>query len=78
MILAFGLLSDYIGRRKMFLTGMAVLALFAVPYFMLVSTSNIWLFPLSGLIVHARWLRSVRAAVGLLRRAVLHQNALQR
>jgi len=37
----------------MFLTGMAVLALFAVPYFMLVSTSNIWLFLLGGLIVHA-------------------------
>ena len=53
MILAFGLLSDYIGRRKMFLTGMAVLALFAVPYFMLVSTSNIWLFLLGGLIVQA-------------------------
>jgi MFS family permease len=53
MILAFGLLSDYVGRRKMFLTGMAVLALFAVPYFMLVSTSNIWLFLLGGLIVQA-------------------------
>ena len=49
MILAFGLLSDDIGRRKMFLTGMAVLALFAVPYFILVSTSNIWLFLLGGL-----------------------------
>ena len=53
MLLAFGLLSDYIGRRTMFLSGMAVLALFAVPYFMLVSTSNIWLFLLGGLIVHA-------------------------
>jgi MHS family shikimate/dehydroshikimate transporter-like MFS transporter len=53
MILVFGLLSDYIGRRKMFLTGMAVLALFAVPFFMLVSTSNIWLFLLGGLIVQA-------------------------
>ena len=53
MILAFGLLSDYIGRRKMFLTGMAVLALFAVPYFMLVSTGNIWLFLLGGLGVQA-------------------------
>ena len=31
MILAFGLLSDYIGRRKMFLTGMAVLALVRGP-----------------------------------------------
>jgi MFS family permease len=65
MILAFGLLSDYIGRRKMSLTSMAGLALFAVPYFMLVSTSNIWLFMLGSLIV-------------VLRRAVLHQNALQR
>jgi hypothetical protein len=53
MILAFGLLSDYIGRRKMFLTGMAGLALFAVPYFMLVSTANIWLFILGSLIVQA-------------------------
>ena len=53
MLLAFGLLSDYIGRRTMFLTGMAVLALFAVPYFMLVSTGNIWLFMLGGLIVQA-------------------------
>ena len=50
MILAFGLLSDYVGRRK---TGMAVLVLFAVPYFVLVSTSNIWLFLLGGLIVQA-------------------------
>ena len=40
MILAFGLLSDYVGRRKMFLTGMAGLALFAVPYFMLVSPAT--------------------------------------
>src|SRR4029077_5418431 len=53
MILAFGLLSDYVGRRVMFLTGMAGLALFAVPYFMLVSTSNIWLFMLGSLIVQA-------------------------
>jgi MFS family permease len=53
MILTFGLLSDHVGRRKMFLTGMAVLALFAVPYFMLVSTSNIWLFLLGGLIIQA-------------------------
>jgi metabolite-proton symporter len=53
LILAFGLLSDYVGRRKMFLTGMTVLALFAVPYFMLVSTSNIWLFLLGGLVVQA-------------------------
>ena len=53
MILAFGLLSDRIGRRRMFLTGMAVLALFAVPYFALVSTANIWLFLLGGLVIQA-------------------------
>ena len=53
MILAFGLLSDYVGRRMMFLTGMAGLAFFAVPYFMLVSTSNIWLFMFGSLIVQA-------------------------
>ena len=78
MILAFGLLSDYIGRRKMFLTGMAVLALFAVPYFMLVSTSQH--LAVSARRPHRPGLsqRGVRAAVGLLRRAVLHQNALQR
>jgi MFS transporter, MHS family, shikimate and dehydroshikimate transport protein len=53
MILAFGLLSDYVGRRRMYLTGMGVLALFAIPYFALVSTGNIWLFLLGGLIVQA-------------------------
>jgi len=53
MILAFGLLSDHIGRRRMFLTGMAVLALFAIPYFLLVGTGNIWLFLLGGLVVQA-------------------------
>ena len=53
MLLAFGLLSDYIGRRTTFLNGMAVLAFFAVPYFMLVSTGNIWLFMLGGFIVQA-------------------------
>ena len=53
MIVAFGLLSDYIGRRRIFLAGMAMLAIFAVPYFMLVSTSNIWLFLLGGLVVQA-------------------------
>jgi MFS family permease len=53
MIVAFGLLSDYVGRRRMYLTGMGVLALFAVPYFALVSTGSIWLFLLGGLIVQA-------------------------
>ena len=53
MILAFGLLSDYVGRRRMYLLGMGVLALFAVPYFALVSTGNIWLFLLGGLVVQA-------------------------
>lgn len=53
MILAFGLLSDYIGRRRMFLAGMGLLALFAIPYFWLVGTGNIWLYLLGGLVVQA-------------------------
>ena len=53
MILAFGLLSDYLGRRRMFLAGMGLLALFAVPYFLLVETGNIWLYLLGGLVVQA-------------------------
>jgi MFS family permease len=53
MILAFGLLSDHIGRRKLFLGGMALLAVFAIPYFALVSTGSIWLFLLGGLVVQA-------------------------
>jgi MFS transporter, MHS family, shikimate and dehydroshikimate transport protein len=53
MIVAFGLLSDHIGRRRMFLTGMTVLALIAVPYIMLVGTGNIWLYLLGGLAVQA-------------------------
>ena len=75
MILAFGLLSDYIGRRRIFLAGMAMLAIFAVPYFMLVSTNNIWLFLLGGLVVSGMPQRGVRTAVGLLRRTVRHQDA---
>ncbi|RZT85402.1 metabolite-proton symporter [Pseudonocardia sediminis] len=53
MILFFGLLSDRLGRRPLFLAGMGLLALFAVPYFWLVSTSNVWLFILGGLVVQA-------------------------
>jgi hypothetical protein len=37
----------------MFLTGMAALALIAVPYIMLVGTGNIWLYLLGGLAVQA-------------------------
>jgi len=53
MIILFGLLSDHIGRRRLFLTGMAVLAAFAVPYVLLVGSENIWLFLLGGLVVQA-------------------------
>jgi metabolite-proton symporter len=53
MILAFGLLSDRLGRRPLFLAGMGLLALVAVPYFWLVGTGNIWLFILGGLVVQA-------------------------
>jgi metabolite-proton symporter len=53
MILAFGLASDFVGRRKLFLGGMALLVLFAFPYFFLVSTGSIWLYLLGGLVVQA-------------------------
>ncbi|MEJ2869949.1 MFS transporter [Actinomycetospora sp. OC33-EN08] len=53
MILLLGLLSDRVGRRPLFLVGMAVLAITAVPYFLLVGTGNIWLFILGGLVVQA-------------------------
>jgi MFS transporter, MHS family, shikimate and dehydroshikimate transport protein len=53
MILALGLLSDYVGRRRMFLAGMGLLAVFAIPYFLLVGTGNLALFILGGLVVQA-------------------------
>lgn len=53
MILLLGLLSDRVGRRPLFLVGMAVLAIAAVPYFLLVGTGNIVLFVLGGLVVQA-------------------------
>lgn len=53
MILLFGLLSDRVGRRPLFLVGMALMALWAIPYFMLVSTGDIWLFIVGGLIIQA-------------------------
>lgn len=53
MIVGFGALSDYVGRRPLFLGGMAVLALFAFPYFWLVNTGTIALFIVGGLVVQA-------------------------
>ncbi|WP_433800877.1 MFS transporter [Actinomycetospora sp. CA-084318] len=53
MILLLGLLSDRVGRRPLFLVGMAVLVVAAVPYFLLVGTGNIGLFILGGLVVQA-------------------------
>ena len=53
MILLLGLLSDRVGRRPLFLVGMAVLAVASVPYFLLVGTGNIGLFILGGLVVQA-------------------------
>ncbi|WP_219975673.1 MFS transporter [Rubrobacter xylanophilus] len=52
-ILAFGALSDLVGRRPLFLAGMAVLALFAFPYLWLVESGAIALFILGGLVVQA-------------------------
>lgn len=53
MILLLGLLSDRVGRRPLFLVGMAALAVLSVPYFLLVGTGNIGLFILGGLVVQA-------------------------
>ena len=53
MIVGFGALSDYLGRRPLFLGGMAILALFAFPYLWLVNTGTIWLFIAGGLVVQA-------------------------
>jgi metabolite-proton symporter len=53
MILLFGLLSDRVGRRPLFLAGMALMAVWAIPYFMLVSTGDIWLFALGGVLIQA-------------------------
>lgn len=52
-ILGFGALSDYVGRRPLFLAGMGILALFAFPYLWLVNTNMITLFILGGLVVQA-------------------------
>ncbi len=51
LILLLALLSDRLGRRPLFLAGMALLAVVAVPYFLLVGTGNIWLFVLGGFVV---------------------------
>ncbi len=56
VIPAFGLLSDRIGRRPVYLGGAAALAVFAFPFFWMINTANTTLIGLSiviGLIVHA-------------------------
>ncbi|TDD08851.1 MFS transporter [Saccharopolyspora terrae] len=53
LMMAFGLLSDRMGRRGMSLGGMLALALFAVPWIMLVDSGSIGLFLLAGLVVQA-------------------------
>ncbi|PRW64566.1 MFS transporter [Actinopolyspora mortivallis] len=50
-MILFGLLSDYLGRRRMILGGMAVMALFALPYMLLVDTGSITLYLLGGMIL---------------------------
>ncbi|MDI2026983.1 MFS transporter [Saccharopolyspora sp. TS4A08] len=51
LMMAFGMLSDRIGRRGMALGGMLMLGVFAVPWIMLVDTGVITLFLLAGIVV---------------------------
>lgn len=51
LIVAFGALSDRVGRRPLYLAGMSVLALFAFPYFQLVETGSVALYIVAGIIV---------------------------
>ncbi len=53
MILGFGALSDLVGRRPLYLAGMAILALFAFPYLWLVDSGILALFVAGGLVVQA-------------------------
>ncbi|WP_438387512.1 MFS transporter [Actinopolyspora saharensis] len=50
-MLAFGLLSDYLGRRRMMISGMGVMALFALPYMLLVDSGSIVLYLLGGMVL---------------------------
>jgi metabolite-proton symporter len=56
VIPVFGVLSDHLGRRPIYLGGALTLALFAFPFFGMVDTRStlmIWLAIIIGLIVHA-------------------------
>jgi MFS family permease len=56
LIPLFGILSDRIGRRPVYLAGAVALALFAFPFFSLVETRSPWMIYLAivvGLIIHA-------------------------
>jgi MFS family permease len=53
---AFGLLSDFVGRRPVYLGGALALAIYAYPFFVLVDTRSPWLIALAiviGLVIHA-------------------------
>ncbi len=56
LIPAFGILSDRVGRRPVYLGGAVALAVFAFPFFWMIDTCTtpmIWLAIVIGLIVHA-------------------------
>ncbi|KEI44094.1 MFS transporter [Saccharopolyspora rectivirgula] len=51
LMMAFGLLSDRLGRKKMSLGGMLALMLFAVPWILLVDSGSIVLYLMAGFVV---------------------------
>ncbi|MDQ0269149.1 MFS transporter [Cytobacillus purgationiresistens] len=50
-----GYLSDYIGRKVIYMTGVALLFILAVPYYMLIGNSETWLFVMQAVMLGVLW-----------------------
>lgn len=53
MVLVFGLLSDIVGRRPVYLAGAGLFIVLAFPYFWMINTGNLLLFIIAGALVAA-------------------------